>query len=461
MDNKYYNIANMEDSGFLRIFTRQTKQEETRDTLTPVDSTGTRAPLQDDILSPNHAFSENEDGTRTLTLFSHFPRGRKEKGFYRGSLNIDNIPELADSAFAASVTTLVIRGEAIAARDIKCIKKYRASNGGVLPGLTRVSLPDFAGEIPNLGHEYEPNAWLERFEAPMAKSVGYIAFNNCTGLVSVDLSAAEIIEERAFARCSRLTTVDLPVARIVHCRAFERCSRLITVNLPAAKVVCLWAFKDCSSLTTVDLPVARIIQSRAFERCSNLTTVDLPAARIIQSRAFERCSNLKTINLPVAEIIERRAFKYCSSLITVDLPAAKKIKRYALYDCSRLITVNLPVAKSIGRRAFKYCSSLATVDLPAAKTIESRAFEYCPNLTTVDLPAAKKIRNEVFFCCSALRTLKLGYAGKVRLKADIFGNKDRDMANIIDLYLDAARVPSKGRRRYGKYTWRHIQTYIP
>jgi hypothetical protein len=102
----------------------------------------------------------------------------------------------------------------------------------------------------------------------------YYAFQNCTGLTSVDLSSLTTINgsssiRQAFISCTNLTSVDL--------------SNLTAINNP---YVLSYAFFGCTNLTSVDL--------------SNLTAIN--HNHIFQS-AFRSCEELKTLSFPSLKTI--------------------------------------------------------------------------------------------------------------------------------------------------------------
>ena len=118
------------------------------------------------------------------------------------------------------------------------------------------------------------------------------AFQNCTGLTSVDLSSLTTISGEnslyyAFSGCTSLTNVDL--------------SSLTTVS---GRECLSSAFRNCTSLTNVDLSALTTISgdsglSDAFRNCTSLTSVDLSALTTLNYRglsyAFQYCTELTDI----------------------------------------------------------------------------------------------------------------------------------------------------------------------
>ena len=233
--------------------------------------------LRQEKAPATYAFSE--DG-KTLTLFSNFDRGANLTG-----LNDDNIPELQNSAIAAAVTTLVIKGNTLdlvnegQLAGIKNARNYwngTETHEGLLPYLAHVSLPDFTWTIPAnfFGGGYP---WLKSFEALHASRVETYAFYMCRGLESVYFPEVTSIGSLAFIEC-RFTT-------------------LTAAHFPLLETIEHNAFLDCASLETVDVPVAVTIEGAAFSNCKSLEIVDLPVAVTIKEAVFYSCTSLKTLKL--------------------------------------------------------------------------------------------------------------------------------------------------------------------
>ena len=123
--------------------------------------------------------------------------------------------------------------------------------------------------------------------------IGYKAFQNCTGLTSLDLSG-----------CASLTTIDM--------NAFQDCTGLTSLDL-----------SGCASLTTIDM--------NAFKGCTGLTDVRFHENLAkIGVQAFNGCTGLTDVQFPekLTEI-GWRAFYDCKVLTSVIF--ADKT-RWAVYD---------------------------------------------------------------------------------------------------------------------------------
>ena len=259
-------------------------------------------------------------------------------------------------------------------------------------------------------------------------SIGYGAFDGCSGLTSVTIPASVTsIGNSTFSGCSSLTSVTIPDGvTSIGDRTFYNCSSLTSVTIPTSVTsIGDRTFDGCSSLTSVNIPDGvTSIGDSAFYNCSSLTSVTIPeGVTSIGDHAFYWCSSLTSVTIPEGVTsIGDHAFSYCSSLTTVEfngtttqwatitkgsdwnykVPAKTvtcsdgtanlnytlTIKDGVLTKCTGSAngTVIIPEGvTSIGDSAFRYCNSLTSVTIPASvSSIGSSAFSYCSSLTTVN-----------------------------------------------------------------------------
>ena len=160
-------------------------------------------------------------------------------------------------------------------------------------------------------------------------SIGYHAFEGCTGLTSVTFDGTpslETIGNRAFYLCTNLTSIEIPASvTSIGQSAFSACSGLASIT-----------FASGSKLKTIGESV--------FYNCSN--------------------TNLKSIEIPTSvTTIGNWAFMYCSYLESITIPAS---------------------VTSIGNLAFESCSNLASVTVFSAScTLGTQAFDGCTNLANI------------------------------------------------------------------------------
>ena len=175
--------------------------------------------------------------------------------------------------------------------------------------------------------------------------------------------------------------------------AFEGCSGLTSISIPnSVTSIGSYAFRGCSGLTSITIPssVTSIVNS-VFEGCSGLTSITIPnSVTSIGYSAFEGCSGLTSVTIPNSVTsIGNRAFHGCSGLTSVTIPNS---------------------VTSIGSDAFEGCSGLTSITIPNSVTgIGSESFKGCYRLTSITIPnSVTYIGSDVFFGCSNMNTIMLG-----------------------------------------------------
>ena len=76
-----------------------------------------------------------------------------------------------------------------------------------------------------------------------------------------------------------------------------------TINLPKAELVNGRCFENCHSLTTVELPAAKTLPWATFRACEQLISVDAPNVSSVEAYAFTGCAKITTLKLTTTEDI--------------------------------------------------------------------------------------------------------------------------------------------------------------
>ena len=256
-------------------------------------------------------------------------------------------------------------------------------------------------------------------------SIGYLAFAECTSLISVELpNSVTTINASAFAICSSLTSIEIPnsVAKI-DAAAFGTCTSLTTMKIPnSVTSIGQAAFGGCTSLTSIELSNSLTsIEGWVFEACTSLTSIKIPnSVTSIGEMAFYRCTSLTSIEIPNSVTsIGIWAFAECISLTSIEIPnSVTEIGKYAFLNCSSLTSIEIPnYVTEIGEGVFEGSgvetlsvdwgvvnsytfngmNNLKTLKLGEnVRWIYENAFKGCPNITSLEFPVWCTVHKNAF-----------------------------------------------------------------
>ena len=223
-------------------------------------------------------YSQNSDGTYTVTGIGSFMGTRLVIGFYNGK-DVTSIGELA--FYGCNSLISVVIGDNVT--SIGELAFYGCE------GLINVEIPD------------------------IVTSIGASAFGECINLISVEIPDSVIsIGDCAFAACTNLTSINVDVNNSMY--------QSIDGNLYTedGKTLIQYAIGKTATSFTIPRNVTSIGVS-AFYGCSSLTSITFAdTIESIGSYAFSDCSGLKSIVIPdsVTSIVGY-AFYACDSLTSV------------------------------------------------------------------------------------------------------------------------------------------------
>ena len=202
-------------------------------------------------------------------------------------------------------------------------------------------------------------------------------FQGCTSIKKVKLPADVAIYDKMFFGCDSLTTlsvgddpggqgvIDLS-AFSATCgnSAFQSCTSIKVVKLSATITISNNIFDGCKSLTTLSVG----------DNPAETDVIDLShyAKNTCGSEAFSGCTSIKKVKLPADVAISGFMFFGCDSLTTMsvgDNPAETGVIDLSDY-----------ANNTYGRSAFQNCTSIKAVKLPSAAGISDLMFYGCGSL---------------------------------------------------------------------------------
>ena len=281
-------------------------------------------------------------------------------------------------------------------------------------------------------------------------SIGYKAFQDCTGLTSItipnsvtSIENASLFGVSAFDGCSNLTSINVASGNNYYSG--------INGVLFNKKKTELIRYPEGKSQTSYTIPNSvTSIRNEAFDYCTGLTSITIPnSVTSIGYMAFYKCTGLTSITIPNSVTsIGDEAFKYCTGLKSINVASEnnyysgingvlfnkKKTKlirypegksqtsytipnsvtsigNYAFWNCTGLTSITLGNSvTSIGDYAFYKCTGLTSITLGNSVTsIGYCAFDGCTGLTSITIPdSVTSIGHYAFWNCTGLTSITLG-----------------------------------------------------
>ena len=359
---------------------------------------------------------------------------------------------VALSVTDAAGTTFEITEGAVTVAEHETVtdaSAFTVSNGTITAYTgtdTMVVVPQTIGDVTITGigaNAFKGNKTIESIILPSTvKTVGANAFQNCTALLSADLSGVKTISSSAFAGCTALKTISITkILMEIGSSAFNGCKSLTALNFPELEEgddpldyglnkIGEAAFANCSGIKTVHLAnTVTNVETKAFENCIALTEVNYPLSLESEGTgAFYGCVRLTHMEVPEGVTVLASGFlSNAPALKEVVLPSTltqiandEDWSAGAFTGCAALESVNLPYGlKSIGNHAFRGCAALSTPVFPKTlQTIGKEAYSGCTSITELNFPelaegedsldyGLSKIGEAAFANCKGIKTVHL------------------------------------------------------
>ncbi len=179
-------------------------------------------------------------------------------------------------------------------------------------GLTSITIPDSVTSIDE--YAFSGCTGLTSITIPdSVTSIGYEAFSGCTGLTSITVSPGNKVyhsennciidtEEKELVVGFKNSVIpsDGSVTSIGY-RAFDDCTGLTSITIPnSITSIGSSAFRYCTGLTSITIPNSvTSIGDLAFYGCTGLTSITIPdSVTSIGRSAFCGCTGLTSITIP-------------------------------------------------------------------------------------------------------------------------------------------------------------------
>ncbi len=325
------------------------------------------------------------------------------------------------------------------------------------------------------------------------KTIGYSAFQDCSGLVSVNLGAGvTLIDTGVFHGCSSLVSISIPasVTSMAPGSSFSNCTKLESITVAAANPnycsdngvvynkdktylmrcpqkksgaftipntvtsIYQYAFSGCTGITSIAWSTnLNSIGESAFEGCTGLTSLSFPASlQYINYGAFVNCSNLASMTLNEGLIQVRQGAFQSTALTTLAVPASVTHFQNQFTAGLASITVNASNATYSSVDGVVYSKDQKTIHVwPAAKSgtsytvlstvtkVGTYAF-YGSKLQSITLPSGlTTIEANAIMQCPTLTTITIPSA-----VTSIGMNFGSSCPTLTTIRVDAVTPPTLG-----------------
>jgi hypothetical protein len=217
----------------------------------------------------------------------------------------------------ASLTSVSVPGEALvgtgifincsALSSVALTGPYTSIPASIFNMCAALTSFNFPSSLLSIGENAFYGSGLTAIETVNLEELGDSAFQNCTSLLTVDLSGSfTILPDGVFSGCTSLQTVSLPASvEEIGEYAFSE-SGLTTIDIGNITQIGWGAFEACQSLVSATLRgTFTYLPEEVFTSCFSLTSVSFPATVTeIKDRAFSNCPALRFADDKIPEGIE-------------------------------------------------------------------------------------------------------------------------------------------------------------
>ena len=300
------------------------------------------------------------------------------------------------------------------------------------------------------------------------KSIGTLAFANCSYLASMNLpDRLETIGNNAFASC-RMLAVDMVIpegVKTISQNAFAYCAVTSIVLPESLTTIEKYAFTDCKGLTEIIIPNnVKTVGEYAFAACENVSSIVLGSKlEEIGIYAFSRCN--KTVSLEIPDNVRslgEGAFYQCEALVTVDLGEGITAIGAGAFNSTKLWEDTTANEVYVGNWLLGLKDATATkVDiLPTTIGIASFAFVNNRSLVDVVIPNSVKIIGEGAFAGSNIVSFLLGSGVEV-LGEQAFISCKKLSTVILGTYDSVLRrIEFSSLKEIGNYAFQECEALL-